>query len=409
MSPEQDVAGAEYADRVRAWAAALRAGSTQTWREFRDAPASPGALLDRPHEQGSTGPTGSGPLPGAAQLELVRRLSVTGADLPEFAELADLALATSGPGRGLVDVPLPWPGSAVRTGTPPVDPEALPPDEVIRAATGVLVRLLESVDLTTTTRSSRSWRPRSPWRRGFTLLGAPTTVGLVRAALLDAGLREGGPRTTCFVLGGPLDDLMVQRWAGRVRAGAAMRWPRMWRAAQANDRVPPAIALPMIAAHLVAELGAERVHVVLADDPNATLAAVAGVLGAPAGEIAPRSEVLATDLLRRLNPALTLAVGDEARRRVVDRVWPEIAGGEEPTSLGVPAGQFAWAVACGERMAEALARGRYAVHGDPGLVVPVSRPGVRRAPDPEAVLAHGLTVVGRAWRAGRTQAAGGRT
>jgi hypothetical protein len=403
VSPEQhDVGGAEYADRVRAWAAALRAGSTQVWREFRDGP--PAAT--GPSHSGSFG---SGPLPGAAQLELVRRLSTASgaaADLPDFGELADLVLATSGPGRGLVDVPLPWPGSTVTTGTPPVDPDALPPAELIRAATGVLVPLIESVPLTPGTRPARS---RWPWRRGFTLLGAPTTVALVRSALLGAGLREGGPRSTYFVLGGPLDDLMAQRWAGRVRAGAAMRWSRMWRAAQANDRLPPGIALPTIAAHLADEFGADRVHVVLANDPAATLAVVAGVLRAPAGEVLPRSEVLATDLLRRLNPPLTLAVGEKERRRLIDRVWPEIAGGEEPTSLGVPAAQFEWAVACAERMTAALATGRYAVHGDPALVVPVRRPGVRRAPDPEAVLTHALTVVGRAWRAGRTQAAGGRT
>jgi hypothetical protein len=394
VSPEHGVGGAEYADRVRAWAVALRAGSTQTWREFREQASITSAL------------PGSGPLPGAAQLELVRRLSASAGELSDFDELAGLVLATTGPGRGLVDVPLPWPGSEPTAGTPPVDPEALPPDELIRAASGALVRLLSSVHPGPTPPGARSWRP---WRRGFTLLGAPTTVALLRPALLDAGLREGGSRTTYFVLGGSLDDLMAQRWAGRVRAGAAMRWQRMWRSAEANDRVPPAIALPTVAAHLAEELGAERVHVVLADDPTTALALVSGVLGVPAGQLQPRSEVLATDLLRRLNPALALALGEAARRRLIDRVWPEVAGGEQPTSLGVPAGQFRWAVETGERMAAALEAGRYAVHGDPALVVPVRRPGVRRAPDPEAVLTHALTVIGRAWGVERTQVAGGGT
>jgi hypothetical protein len=58
-------------------------------------------------------------------------------------------------------------------------------------------------------------------------------------------------------------------------------------------------------------------------------------------------------------------------------------------------------------MAAALVAGRNAVHGDPALVVPVRRPGVRRAPDPDAVLAHALTVIGRAWRLVGIEAAGG--
>jgi hypothetical protein len=404
VSPEeQDIGAADYVDRVRAWAGSLRAGSTQTWRDF---------LADPESGPAPTAARSGGPLPGSAQLEVVRRLSLAGtADLPDFAALADLVLSSTGPGRGLVDVPLPWspsaPGASI--GTPSVEPEDLPADELIRACVGVLVRLLSSVPPIELRPSARPWRP---WRRGFTLLGAPNTVGLVRDALLGRGLREGGgSRTTYVVLGGPLEELMVQRWSARVRAGAAMRWQRMWRTAAAHDRVPPGIALPTIAEHLADEFGPARVHVVLAADPAETLTVVADVLGVAAGPVPRRSEVLATDLLRRLNPALTLAMGEQARRRVIDQVWADVAGGEEPQSLGVPAMQFDWAVETGERMAAALAAaradGRYAVHGDPALVVPARRPGVRRAPDPDGVLAHALAVVGRTWRLVGNQAAGG--
>ena len=379
MEPQDE---AEYAGRVRAWAGQLRAGSSQTWAEFLDTPA------------GSVGQGDGGPLPGAAQLELVRRLAAHQPGLPRFAELAELVLGTTGPGRGLVDTPLPWP--AARTvGTPPVEPERLPAEEVLRACAGVLARLLATEADLPPARVARPWRP---WRRGFTLLGAPTTVGLVRGALLERGLREGGSRTTWLVLGGPLEDLMAQRWSARVRAGAGLRWQRLWRTAATNDRLPPGIALPAIAQHVADEFGSARVHVVLAEDPGAVLAGVAEVLGVEAGPLEPRIDVLATDLLRRVNPALGLAVGDEARRRVVDRVWPEVAGGEQPAPLGAPKAHLDWAIAAGERMAGALSTGRYAVHGDPALVVPARRPGVRRAPDPDDVLAHALLVVGRAWR-----------
>jgi hypothetical protein len=383
MPPMDPPDEAAYADRVRAWAGELRTGSSQTWQAFLDGSAAAAA---------SVGP--DGPLPGAAQLELVRRLAAAGPSLDRFAELADLVLETAGPGRGLVDAPLPWP-AARRVGTPPVEPDALPAEEILRACAGVLARLLAAEAELPATRRPRPWRP---WRRGFTLLGAPTTVDLVRVALLERGLREGGSHTTWFVLGGPLEDLMAQRWSVRVRAGAGVRWQRLWRTAATNDRLPPGIALPTIARHVADEFDPARVHVVLAEHPTQALRVVADVLGVPGGRIEPRVDVLATDLLRRVNPVLGLAVGEEARRRVVERVWPEIAAGEEPGTLGAPAAHLDWAVTTGERMARALSGGRYAVHGDPAIVVPTRRPDVRRVPDPDAVLGHALLVVGRAWQ-----------
>ncbi|MGY2877014.1 hypothetical protein ACVW00_004204 [Marmoricola sp. URHA0025 HA25] len=379
MDPRDEAA---YAGRVRAWAGQLRTGSSPTWREF----------LARPDPEKSL--RHDGPLPGAAQLELVRRLADQHPAVPRFAELADLVLTTAGPGRGLVDAPLPWP--AERTvGTPAVEPDELPAEEILRACAGVLARLLAPEAALPSPRVARPWRP---WRKGFTLLGGPTTVELVRGALHQRGLREGGARTTWFVLGGPLEDLMAQRWSARVRAGAGVRWQRLWRTAATNDRLPPAIALPTIARHVAEEFDPARVHVVLAEDPQGALEIVADVLGVAGGPVEAYADVLATDLLRRVNPPLGLAVGEEARRRIIDRVWRDLAGGEEAAPLGAPAAQLDWAVATGERMANALSAGRYAVHGDPAIVVPTRRPGVRRVPDPDAVLAHALLVVGRAWQ-----------
>lgn len=386
----ESVPGAEYADRVRAWADHLRTGGTSTWAEFL------------PSGSASSPGSGTRPLPGAAQLEVTRRLAEL--DLPHFGALADLVLTTAGPGRGLVDVPLPWPNppDAARLGTPPVEPEQLPADELLRVCAGVLGALLAAEPLVPATHRSRPWRP---WRRAFTLLGAPGTVAVVRDALLARGLREGGARTTWFVLGGPLEDLMTQRWSARVRAGAGVRWQRMWRTAAANDRLPPAVALPTIAGHLAEEFSTDRVHVVLAEDATTTLATIAEVLGVQPAEASVRHDVLGTDLLRRVNPVLGLAVGDATRRAIVDRVWPEIAAAEDSGPLAAPAAHLDWAVRTGERMAAALSGARYAVHGDPALVVPTRRPGVRRAPDPDDVLAHALVVVGRAWRRSRERGA----
>jgi hypothetical protein len=377
----------EYEARVRAWAGLLRAGSSQTWDDFLAS------------DDGGAAPLGAEvPLPGAAQLELVRRLAASAGQLADFERLADVVLTTAGPGRGLVDVPLPWPGvsdDGVRIGTPPVAPDRLTADELLRVAAGVLARLLSAGPPPPPGQRPRRWRPR---RRGFALLGAPSTVGTVRAALLDQGLREGGSRTTWFVLGGPLEQLMAERWAARVRAGAGLRWQRIWRTAAANDRLPPGIALPTIAAHLAEELTPSRVHVVLGADVNETLVRVGEVLGVSLSPVPVRHDVLATDLLRRVNPVLGLAVGEPARRTLVDTVWPEIAADDGSAPLGAPAAQLDWAVGAGERMAGALSGGGYAVHGDPALVVPTRRPGVRRSPDPDDVLAHALVVLVRAWR-----------
>lgn len=375
----------EYAERVRAWAGQLRVGSTQTWTEFLASPAIAALPWDA-----------DAPLPGAAQLELVRRLAVERP--PQHSRLAELVLGTAGGGRGLVDVPLPWPAGELDRpgiGTPPVASEVLPADEVLRVAAAVLVRLLAAERPGPQTGPGRTWRP---WRRSVTLLGAPATAALLRGALREHGLREGGARTTYVVLGGPLDELMAQRWSARVRAGAGMRWQRMWRTAEIHDRVPRGIAVSALAARLADEVGTARVHVVLGADADATARLVGEVLDVELGSFEDRHDPLATDLLRRVNPLLTLAVGVDRRREIVARVWPEVAAGEDSGPLGVPAGHRDWAVRTGERMATALTSGRYAVHGDPALVVPAHPAGVRRAPDPDDVLRHALGVIDRAWR-----------
>ncbi|MGZ4639049.1 MAG: hypothetical protein ACXV2J_08320 [Actinomycetes bacterium] len=147
------------------------------------------------------------------------------------------------------------------------------------------------------------------------------------------------------------------------------------------------------------QFGAARVHVVLGADAAAVLRQAGEVLGVPVPDsVAGRHDALATDLLRRVNPVLTLAIGEQARREVVARLWPALAGDDDDGPLGAPAGQLDWAVGAGTRMAAALSEGRYAVHGDPALVVPTRRPGVRRAPAPDDVLDRALAVVGRAWR-----------
>ncbi|MBO9522756.1 MAG: hypothetical protein J7518_14585 [Nocardioidaceae bacterium] len=374
----------EYDARVRAWADALRSGDTRTWAEFRESDAAS---------------PGHGPLPGNAQLELVRRLAER--DVPgDFGALADLVLATPSPGRGLVDPPLPWPGGLREFGTPAVEPDQQPVEELVRAACGVLVKLLRAQPET-----RRRVRRPVPRRRAFVLAGAPVTVAAVRETLRSAGLREGGRRATYLVLGGPFDHLMAERWCARIAAGEATRWRRSWRAAKTRPRGWPDLDLPTLASSY-AEKAPGRVHVVLGTDPQQVADRALGLLGVRARVRVGSADIVAADLLRRLNPLLVLAAGPAGARALVTGPWADAVDARpHEGSLGAPSGHGAWSKATATRMAEELAAaaraGDYAVHGDPAVLLGDRRAGtgavVRRAVPAEDVLDLALDLIASLW------------
>ena len=216
--PPAAAAGERATDGLRTTGCApgpgqLRAGSTATWAEF----LADGVRAPRPSSPGRTAPLGAHSWYGglAASPE---------PGLPDFAGLADLVLSTPPPGRGLVDTPLPWPEREEQFGTPAVAPEELPAEELLRVASrgaGPAAHRAPRGDLDEAAPRPAArgrWRP---WRRRFTLMGAPLTAELVRAALRARGLREGGTRRTYLVLAAPLEQLMFERWSARVRAGGA--------------------------------------------------------------------------------------------------------------------------------------------------------------------------------------------
>ena len=355
-----------------AWVEHLRAGGTTAWGDWVR------------ESSGRLPPVGSsdriGRLPGAGQLELVRRLGLEYAESPgglsrgAFTTLADRALHRSGPGRGLPDLPLALPGSDRTSsfGAPPTDPGSLPVDELIRHGVGLLADLL--VDAGPVPRPSVR-RRRVLARHAFHLAGAPVTTSGVRASLAAAGRVEGGWSPEVVLFAEPLDEHLAQVWGTRVQHGAPVRWETFAGRWARRDALPPSADLPTIASFWAAKVGVSRVHVVVSDGLEAALPRAARVVGTrrpprpvPGVDPAPVSPT-GTDLLRRLNRVLNVRVAEAARDGLVRRAVELLPVGDEP-ALALPPRHRDWAQRRAERLARELGAGGYPVHGDLARIAP---------------------------------------
>lgn len=348
------------------WVEHLRAGGTAPWTRW---------VATAPVRAGS--PVGSRHLPGAAQLELVRRLAerLDGPAGPDFTALADRALARSGPGRGPAHIPLAWshddPGAAGAhvIGVPPADPALLPADELVRAGIGLLADLVATAPSVPSTEDADTGRPgrRRPWHRAFHLAGPPLTTAAVRRSLALAGHHEGGRKPVVVLLAEPLDVTLAQVWSTRVQRGAPVRWATFAGRWARRDQLPRAADLVAIASWWADRVGRERVHVVTGSDRRRTTAAAASVLGlshADAGPIAPRSLTpAAVDLLCRLNRVLTVRLPERERPPRLRWVASRLPEDDDPR-LAVPGRVRPWLDERARRLADDLATGGYAVHGD---------------------------------------------
>lgn len=350
------------------WADHLRAGGTTPWAQWvttapRDVP----------------GIAGRGRIPGAAQLELVRRLaeSLERPAGPDFAALADRALARSGPGRGPAHIPLSWPGdepghgaAAARIGVPPTDPASLPADELARAGVGLLADLVASAPAPPVdddgTAGGRPGR-RRPWHKAFHLAGPPVTTAAVRRSLALAGHHEGGRARDVVLLAEPLDVALAQVWSTRVQRGAPVRWVTFAGRWARRDQLPPSTDLVAIASWWSGRVGAEHVHVVTGPDVRRTAAAAASVLGVSHVDTAPTDPrslpPAAVDVLRRLNRVLNVRLPEAERSPRLRWVASRLPQDPAP-ALAVPERFRPWLEQRAARVAEDLVAGGYAVHGD---------------------------------------------
>ncbi|MGZ4580528.1 MAG: hypothetical protein ACXVXG_07810 [Nocardioidaceae bacterium] len=372
-----------------AWVEHVRAGGCTPWLDFvGSAAVAPAPATD-----------GRGPLPGAAQLELVRRLAERGTTEPAaFTRLADTILPRSGPGRGLAQLPLLWPpdGDAPRIGAPPVDPAEVPTEELVRVGVGALTDLLQRRDPAAPARPRRH----RPCARSFHQAGAPTTTAAVRAALAAAGLGLGGRSPEVLVFAPPFEQLLGQVWSARVQAGAPVRWPTFVTKWAGRRDLPPSADLAAIASGWAERVGPDRVHLVCAGseaDARRTAAAVLGV-DCPDARHRPTAQPSAlsaagVDLTRRVNRLLNVRLPADRHAAVLrslvaalTQVDP-LTDGARP-GLAVPRRHRPWAQAVSERVVEGL-RGRgYAVHGDLDSITVTNRthPGAATRPRRRDVL-----------------------
>lgn len=386
------------------WVEHLRAGGTTPWpRWVRRATAGD---LGGPADQARPAAAAPAEVPGAAQLELLRRLNELGA-LPHR---VDHVLSRPAPGRGPVHLRLP---------SDPPGPPA-PTREVLRVATGVLADLTAEL---TPARVSRRRRRRGPrpveGLPAFLLEGPPVTVAEVRARLAAAGMPEHRPGPTrlrsrpdtdpevVVVLLAPVDEALRQAWAARVQRGAGRAWPRFVARWAGRGALPPSVAVDSTVDHWATRVGAGNVHLVAIQAAVDPADQVAALLGhplpltrpdggtAPAGQSAAESPVdrdpvrlppAVVDALRRVNVVLPFVCAQAdrpPRRTALLRLVRGADGRRDPWAFPEP--QRGWAEANAGRIVDALTRAGCVVHGDLEALRSLGAPSNRRVGEGEVL------------------------
>jgi hypothetical protein len=309
-------------------------------------------------------------------------------------------LATAAPGRGLIDVPLPWTSAPRRFGTPARDPADLPEEELIRLSIGVLAHLLPGVPSPAREAVPSPWP--APWRRRFRLHGSPATVAAVRRSLLAQGQVETDWRPTHVVIARPVEVMMAEHWSAAVRNGGILKWSTMWRRAEAAGRLPPEIDITTIA-HRLGGRRREPLHVVIAADADDAAQLAAEVLRARPTALHGTGDAALSDLLRRLNRLTALTLGParvrDAARTLVALLDDDAA---DPGTVAVPVtppASLPWALQVATAGAEQIRAAGYAVHGDPDALLPVQH-GLPGTVDRERTLELAVTACLRTWHLG---------
>lgn len=342
--------------RAWGWVAHLHAGGTTPWQEWA----------------GTADPRGTA-VPGAQQLELLRRLNQGG---PTSPTLADRVLAADPPRRSRPGLPLAGGPLVPDHGPRPVDPAGLDDNELTRLAAVLLADDLAGHPLQPLRRALRR-----PWRIRYHLLGDPEYTAPLRRHLTARGRPPGGYGGRVVVVGTDTGRMLVDLWTAHCFRHGAVPWADWVDRRAGRGALPRPLDLHLLAVTEADRPVPNRVRVVA--DP-ALAPRLLGVRRGPQLPPPPAAAV-AVDLGRRVSAALRpKATWDRRSRLVAEVLRPRLA--DVPgMPLVVPARHREWVAAEAARLHHQLGRGRYPVHGDPALVLPVDRAGVEE-PDPSEVL-----------------------
>lgn len=330
------------------WVDHLRAGGTTEWSTWA-ANARPGPAA---HVPGG----GHAPLPGAQQLELLRRLNVASeGQLPK--SLPDRVFAASAAGRGKPELGL-LGAPSTTWGHAPVDPSTLSAGELLRVAVTVLAE--DVVAMGADRPASRMPRP---WRTRYRMVGNPLALTSLRASLVARGLHPGGQpelRTLrVLVLAGPFDRLLSDTWTRLAFESGAPTWPEWLAYWAGRDEVPPRLDL----ARLASEWTPRPRQVRVLTDPDAHARVVPSLIGTRPLPQPHRPGADAAELARRTGSVLRGRVGEQRTAELMTSFARRVPDtGAAP--VAVPPRHRAWVERIAGRVTLDLRRAGYSVVGD---------------------------------------------
>lgn len=353
--------------RAWGWVAALRAGEVTPWTEWQAAAEPAGVAL-----------------PGAQQLELLRRLNVAAGPATGVPPaLAERVLAADAPGRGRTDLPLLDAGPAPRFGPPAVDPGALADDELLRLAAGLLAEDLSGMSLPEEPPTQR----RRPWTPSYRLAGDDWLVEPIRADLRRRARPERAHPARVYVVATDLATMLGHAWTSRAFAESGAGWTTWLGGFVEHDRLPHRADPRGPLGAWAARIGVHRTTLVLG--PRRLPGRLRG-WRRPAE--APPVTATGVDLVRRVSTTLGILVPAERRTALLRRVLlPRLPVGRADT-VAVPARWHPWVREHADRLRREVRAGGYPVLGDPGRLLPtVGADG--HDPDPTGVLGLALRLL----------------
>jgi hypothetical protein len=332
------------------WVDHLRGGGTTPWADWLAATAD----ADDPRR-------GDRLLPGAQQLELVRRLNQAGRP---STGLVDRVLVASAPGRGRQDLELVGAVERLAFGPPPIDPATLSADDLVRVAVGLIAE--DVVNSAEAAGGPTAEPPRvRRWRTRYRLAGDRWLADAMRAELVAQGRPPGGRGAVVALVGTDLPTMVAHDWMASCFNDGGVDWADYCTGMRRRGRLPRRVDLAVTAARWASEPGgAGQVRVVL--DPTR----VARTVGVRRLAVLPEVAADAAELARRTAGALGLLVTPPRRAELMRTVLrPRLAGVPGPRPV-VPDPHRDWLEEQARLVQRGLLAGGYPVVGDLDALLP---------------------------------------